>query len=182
MKRFILVTAALGTLAACSDVKQTVGLGRNSPDEFNVVENPPLTLPPDFTLRPPDRGATGPKAEAAPAVAAKAVGAVPAGEIQVEDASSPGLAALLNQAKAAEAKPEIRADINKESDGVAVKDKSFVDKLMVWKNAKSLDPTVDAKAEAARVENAKSSGGFISGEGAKFNTPKPKAPLEGVFN
>jgi len=180
MKRLICAVCVLPLLllAACEDVKDTVGLGRNSPDEFTVVQNPPLAMPPDFGLRPPARAATGPKVEAAPAVAAAAVGA----DIKVEDAGSPGLEAFLTQAKAGEAKDDIRATIDQESDGVVVKDKDFVDKLMVWKDSMPPDPTVNAPAEAVRVDDAKANGGFISGDGAQYNKPKAKAPLEGVFN
>ena len=178
MKRFFLAALLLPALAACSDVKDTVGLGRNSPDEFTVVENPPLAMPPDFTLRPPEHGAAGPKTELAPAVAAKAFGA----DIQVDDAGSPGLEAFLAQAKAADAKPDIRGDINKDSEGVVVKDKDFVDRVMFWDSSKAPDPKIDASAEAKRVEDSKVNGGFVSGDGAKFDTPKSKAPLEGVFN
>ena len=45
---------ALGlTLAACEGLKDTLGWNKQSPDEFVVVTRAPLTLPPDFTLRPP---------------------------------------------------------------------------------------------------------------------------------
>lgn len=180
MKRILCTLLLLPVLAACSEMKQTVGLGRNNPDEFTIVKNPPLTMPPDYDLRPPDATAQGAKGnEPAPVVAAKAVGA----DITVEDAGSPGLAALLSQAKATDAKPDIRAAINKDADGVVVKDKSFVDKLMVWDaSTKAPDPTVDAKAEAVRVDDAKSKGDFISGDGVKFKQKKQEAPLEGVFN
>ncbi len=45
------------TVAACGSTEQTVGeaLGyeRSGPDEMNVIKRPPLTLPPDYNLRPP---------------------------------------------------------------------------------------------------------------------------------
>ncbi len=179
MKRLICLVCLLPLLAACDDVKDTVGLGRNNPDEFTVVQNPPLAMPPDFGLRPPDRAAQGPKAEAAPTIAARAV----QGDIKVEDAGSPGVEAFLTQAKANDAKDEIRGTIDKESDGVVVKDKGFVDKLMVWQDTTPPDPTINASAEEKRVtdEQAKNNG-FISGDGAAFDKPKAKAPLEGVLN
>jgi len=180
MKQVVYLMLLLPLLAACSDVRQTVGLGRNNPDEFTVVENPPLSMPPDFELRPPDPNALNPKgAEAAQVTAAKAVGQ----DIQVEDAGSAGVEAFLTQAKATEAKDDIRGTIDKESEGVVVKDKGFVDRLMVWKDVKQSDPTVNAPAEAVRVDTeSKTNNGFISGGGAQFNQNKPKAPLEGIFN
>jgi uncharacterized lipoprotein len=180
MKTYIYALLLVGLLAACSDLKETVGLGRQTPDEFDVVNNPPLTIPPDFTLRPPERGqqtATG--AVPAVSVAATAAGA----PIQTDAVTSPGVAAFLSQANVADAKPDIRAQIDKESDGVVVKDKSFVDKLMVWQPSPTApDPTLNDAAEAARVKAAQEKGGFVSGDGTQYDKPKDKAPLEGLLN
>jgi hypothetical protein len=43
-------------LAACSsgDVKDTLGLRKSAPDEFNVISNPPLYIPPEFNLVSPE--------------------------------------------------------------------------------------------------------------------------------
>jgi len=40
----------------CSGVKEKIGLIKKAPDEFQVYENKPLTLPPNFDLRPPVDG------------------------------------------------------------------------------------------------------------------------------
>ncbi len=57
--RFLLI-AAMGSLAAaCGSLKDDLGLVKKAPDEFAVVRNAPLSLPPDFSLRPPEVGATG---------------------------------------------------------------------------------------------------------------------------
>lgn len=50
----ILVTAAT-MLAACGE---NFGYSKNPPDEFNVVKNPPLIMPPDYNLRPPGTGSS----------------------------------------------------------------------------------------------------------------------------
>ena len=42
-------------LNACSSVRESAGVTRKTIDEFQVVENPPLVIPPDFTLSPPDQ-------------------------------------------------------------------------------------------------------------------------------
>jgi hypothetical protein len=46
---------SLVALAACSgnSVKDTLGISRKPPDEFRVVSRPPLSVPPQFNLRPP---------------------------------------------------------------------------------------------------------------------------------
>ena len=38
--------------SACSDFKRTIGSEKSSPDEFEVVVRPPLSLPPQFSSRP----------------------------------------------------------------------------------------------------------------------------------
>jgi hypothetical protein len=40
------------------DVKEKLGLNREGPDEYRVVPRPPLTVPPEFNLRPPGESST----------------------------------------------------------------------------------------------------------------------------
>tara|TARA_Y100000741_G_scaffold126075_1_gene95046 strand:+ start:3856 stop:4398 length:543 start_codon:yes stop_codon:yes gene_type:complete len=42
-------------LNACSTLRESAGVTRKSVDEFTVIENPPLIIPPDFNLLPPDQ-------------------------------------------------------------------------------------------------------------------------------
>jgi hypothetical protein len=56
MKRTLTVLAATLLLAGCSDTGNIFGFKRGGPDEFTVVRNPPLSVPPDATLRPPVQG------------------------------------------------------------------------------------------------------------------------------
>lgn len=48
-------------LPACSDFRQIVGLDQQGPDEFAVETRAPLTIPPDFSLRPPEPGSPRPQ-------------------------------------------------------------------------------------------------------------------------
>src|SRR5690625_1857234 len=53
-------------LSACGDnVRRSLGLTKQSPDEFRVVSRAPLSVPPSFNLRPPAPGAQRPQ-EATP--------------------------------------------------------------------------------------------------------------------
>lgn len=56
MMRTLTVLAAILLLAGCSDTGSIFGFKRGGPDEFTVVRNPPLSMPPDATLRPPVQG------------------------------------------------------------------------------------------------------------------------------
>jgi hypothetical protein len=62
--RAISLTAliACAMLAGCGDdARKTLGLGKNPPDEFQVVGRAPLSIPPDYSLRPPTPGAARPQ-------------------------------------------------------------------------------------------------------------------------
>jgi len=50
-------------LSGCADFKQIIGLDQPIPDEFAVESRAPLTIPPDFNLRPPEPGAPRPQEE-----------------------------------------------------------------------------------------------------------------------
>ena len=61
--RVAAVLAAAVLLAGCSsdDLSRTFGLTRDAPDEFTVTTRAPLSMPPDYSLRPPRPGAPRPQ-------------------------------------------------------------------------------------------------------------------------
>ena len=48
-------------LPGCSDFRRALGMDRVGPDEFAVESRAPLTMPPEFDLRPPQPGAPRPQ-------------------------------------------------------------------------------------------------------------------------
>jgi hypothetical protein len=79
----LLAVASLITpllLAGCSDFRKALGLDRTGPDEFAVESRAPLTIPPDFDLRPPQPGATRPQDVTAAERARKVIDAAGPGE------------------------------------------------------------------------------------------------------
>ena len=54
-KILILVLLSSLLIVSCSKVKESAGVNRKNIDEFTVIENPPLVIPPDFNLLPPDQ-------------------------------------------------------------------------------------------------------------------------------
>ena len=52
---FLLSLFFLLLLSACTKIRDSAGVTRKSIDEFQVIENPPLVIPPDFNLEPPDQ-------------------------------------------------------------------------------------------------------------------------------
>src|SRR5215469_13907195 len=53
--------AGASPIAGCTDLKKSIGLEPTLPDEFAVESRAPLTIPPDFDLRPPQPGASRPQ-------------------------------------------------------------------------------------------------------------------------
>ena len=51
---FIIIIFAI-LLSSCSSIRESEGVTRKSIDEFQVIENPPLVIPPDFDLVAPDQ-------------------------------------------------------------------------------------------------------------------------------
>lgn len=167
MKRLVpLCCAAALLLSACSGVKQQLGVGRNSPDEFAVVKRAPLTLPPDYDLRPPAAESAPPAEDSADAARAAVLGepkspaapAAPAGKNNGEQV-------LLEKMGAENADPDIRTVIDRDNGTIALKNKAVVDKLIFWKDtdpdapdSKAPASVVDPKAEAERLKKNKEEG------------------------
>ena len=42
-------------LVSCNTVRDSAGVNRKAIDEYSVIENPPLVIPPDFNLLPPEQ-------------------------------------------------------------------------------------------------------------------------------
>ncbi len=132
------------------------------PDEFAVVSRAPLAIPPDFALRPPRPGAA-PTQETSPTEQAKQT-IFRAGEQQAmlpgAENLSAGENALLKQAGAANASPDIRQTITKEArEAASPVDQSFVDKLLFWRSPDSdvppVDAVIDPQLEAQHLKDAK---------------------------
>jgi hypothetical protein len=166
------------TLASCTDVREDLGLGRATPDEFAVVDRPPLSMPPDFGLKPPEPGAPRPQevdmsqrandvlfgpgrvdhSLAAASPAATPMTAAPIAPVVASGGASPAEAALLAQTGADKADPNIRTEINREASEKTDAPKHLVEDLLWWKKEPSQATTVDASAEAARIKQDQDSG------------------------
>ncbi|MBJ7417308.1 MAG: DUF3035 domain-containing protein [Niveispirillum sp.] len=114
--------------------------GHDAPDEFMVVSRAPLEVPPDFSLRPPQPGSPRPQEMERDTRSQSSVfGASGAGSAALVDPrtnpkQTSGEGALLAQAGADGASPDIRAIVDRENPGVVVGSPTFLDKLMFWKD------------------------------------------------
>lgn len=146
----LLAAIALVALGGCAgeDITRTFGLVRDAPDEFQVTTRAPLSMPPDFSLRPPRPGATRPQEQSTRSAAESAL--VPQSALDSGGAApSAGQQALLGQAG-----PAAPADIRRKVEAEASLDqpgRSFTDRLMFWKSTPPPGITVDASKEAQRL-------------------------------
>ena len=135
----LFLLGALALLTACEETKRALGQTKESPDEFTVYQRAPLSLPPDYGLRPPSLGAQRPQSVNPRDRAKKALG-VPVrtadrsttGQQQNLSKLSRGERAILNLTGATRADPGIRNLVDKESARLFEDDKSLTDKLVFW--------------------------------------------------
>ncbi len=157
LRSFLVLTVASLALAACGGIREDLGLGRSPPDEFSVVDRPPLAMPPDFGLRPPVPGAPRPQ-EIDPSVRARET----LFEAQDTPSANPKLSnaerVLLQQTNADKASPDIRNTINGEASQMVDVSPHLVQQLLWWKSDAKPGVTVDAAAEAERIKAAKAKG------------------------
>ena len=140
MSSFLLV-AALGAaalpLAGCDSFNRAIGKTRVIPDEFQVVSNAPLAIPPDYSLRPPRVG-NGPSQANATDQAREAV--FRAGDNQQPAPApspkmSPGQQDLLKQAGATNLPADIRQTVDADPSTGVPFERSLTDKLLFWKSS-----------------------------------------------
>ena len=56
MKKIIsIVIVSTLFLASCNSIRESAGVNRKVIDEYTVIENPPLVIPPNFDLLPPEQ-------------------------------------------------------------------------------------------------------------------------------
>jgi hypothetical protein len=140
-------------LSACGEVREDLGLGRNPPDEFAVVERPPLAMPPDYGLRPPRPGAPRPQETDTEREASETLfNGNAVGANGVPGNASEGEKALLAAAGTAHADPNIRDTVDREASQKVIASPHLVDRLLHPDDAKNGATMVDAEGEAARIK------------------------------
>ena len=133
---------AVLALGGCSNgAPQPLGMNRNSPVDLVTVAHAPLTVPPDYNVRPPAPGAAPPQGgtAAAPAQTPPAAdngGTAPAtGDTGSGPAQSAGEVALLQNAGAAGIDPGIRAQFDTETAAQVERDPALISRLVLWRTA-----------------------------------------------
>lgn len=182
--------ALLASLAGCADVKEVLGYTKQSPDEFQVYARAPLSLPPDYSLRPPTPGAPRPQEGTARDQAASAVfgdytyGSSLAPELMGEAPAQPGSigeAALLQSAGATGIDPSIRQTISQETAALEEQNSTFVDSLIFWQSPDQFGTVVDPAAEQQRLLENQALGKPVTEGETPTIERKKQGLLEGIF-
>lgn len=177
LTRSLLLGSTLILLAGCSGDKlmRTFGLTRDAPDEYTVTTRAPLSMPPDYNLRPPRPGAPRPQEQSERQQAQEAL--VPETALNAPTSGdSAGQAALLAQAGPA-APSDIRRRVDQDAHN-ASDDDSFIDKVLYWRKPSTQGVQVNAQAEAQRLRQD-----AALGQGPEVgNTPIIQQKKQGWFS
>jgi hypothetical protein len=176
----VLLTGATVFLSGCDTNKlsRTFGFTRDAPDEFTVTTRAPLSMPPDFALRPPRPGAPRPQEQSEARQAEEAL--VPQIALGTPQAGmSAGQQALVQQAGPS-APADIRQELAQDRRSEQA-NQGLVDRLLFWRKPDNQAVLVDPKREAQRLrENAALGQSPESGD-TPIIQPRRKGWLEGIF-
>ena len=179
--RSLLLGSTLILMAGCSGDKlsRTFGLTRDAPDEYTVTTRAPLSMPPDYNLRPPRPGAARPQEQSERQQAEEAL--VPQLALGVpKGTTSAGQAALIQEAGPA-APSDIRRKVDQDVH-TAASDQGFIDKLLYWRKPDSERAQVDAPKESQRLrQNSALGQGPDAGE-TPIIQPKQQGWFSSLFS
>ncbi len=172
-------TALAVTGCGSSDtLSRTFGLTRDAPDEFTVTTRAPLSMPPDFSLRPPRPGAPRPMEQSPRTQAEEAlVPQTALGGPQAGD--SPGQDALV-QAAGPAAPNQIRQQVDADA-RMQQSNTGFVNKLLFWQTPPAPGIVVDPQKEAQRLRENAALGQNPDNGDTPIIQPRKKGWLEGLF-
>lgn len=185
--------ALAASLGGCQQTRQALGLEKTAPDEFQVVARAPLSLPPDYNLRPPQPGVERPQEGTTRDQAKSAVfgdasgggfelgGALGYGVAPAVSAASPGESALLQNAGAVDVDPTIRRQVDLETAALIEQDKRFIDRLIFWRDPAPYGTVVDPAQEQQRLQENAALGRPATAGDTPTIERKRRALLEGIF-
>jgi hypothetical protein len=168
-------------LAACGNgdaLSRTFGFTRDAPDEFTVTTRAPLSMPPDFTLRPPRPGAPRPMEESESRQAETALAP------QTALGTGQGTASAGQDALVQQAGPPVTNSIRAQVDADARMDQAsngFVDRLLFWQRSSPQGIVVDPQKEAQRLREDAALGQSPETGDTPIIQPRKKGWLEGLF-
>lgn len=185
---FIFIFLIAVALNGCDKAKQALGQNKEGPDEFAVFQRAPLSLPPDYNLRPPKPGserpqALNPREKAMEAITARRNSQIePVNNEKTFSGLSRGEIAILKLTGAEKADPSIRGKIREENKILAIKDIKFTDKIAFWQSPAKFGVVVNAPIEAKRIRERQALGKPLNAGDIPIIKRRRKALFENVFD
>ncbi len=148
----VLLGSAAITLTGCDTFRNTFGLDHYQADEFNVSDNPPLSMPPNYNLAPPANNSSGnteKKIADNENTTKKAKEALLGRAEKTKNASTnSGKVVVQKASEVQKADPEIRKTVTAEKESLSSDSNSLPNKLAkmgeeIAKNAKNTSNTSD---------------------------------------
>ena len=170
---FIFVIYAI-LLSSCSNLRESAGVTRKSIDEFQVIENLPLVIPPDFDLVAPDQLQQKNIDDVEKELAQEILFGLDEKE-QNTDKQLSTMNEILSQADARDVSNDIREEINQE---FALEKKTDNIYQIDWENE---EEALDAVKESERLRDKNFQGEEVSEDKIPLTAEKVKVKKKKRF-
>ncbi|MCC5995253.1 MAG: DUF3035 domain-containing protein [Oceanicaulis sp.] len=136
MRTALIISAAalIGASACNTGVRQALGAEKTVPDEFRVVTIAPLTVPPEYNLRPPRPGELRSEDIFQDQAARRAL----FGDLSASTATDAEIL-FAQRAGAADAIPDVRALIDGETAAIVRKPPTIADRILFWRDNERME-------------------------------------------
>jgi hypothetical protein len=165
----LLIAASLAlVLPACQSTSNALGLRKDAPNEFNILTNAPLVVPPEYNLRPPAPGESSSYDNYSQQSAREAL----IGDIDPAEPTR-GEVVFMTRAGATRSDPEIRIKLDGQN-SVERKSETFADRVLFFSDGVQHDAQgnpvpLDSEGERQRLEGIQR----VTGGGEVTITRKP---------
>ncbi len=134
---FLVIITSILILSSCGTVRDSAGVNRKVIDEYSVIENPPLVIPPDFNLLPPEQISSKDILDTDNELAKEILFGLEDTETLTESNTSL-INEIINETEANEVDDSIRDSINEEFAG----EKSSTDDETIFNNEDELNKAI----------------------------------------
>ena len=132
---FIIISSSI-LLSSCDAVRDSAGVNRKQIDEYAVIENPPLVIPPNFNLLPPDQINSKDIIDADSDLAKEILFGLE--DIEVENNKQALISEIIKETEANEVNDDIRNSINEEF----ANEKSTINDETIFNSDEELDNAI----------------------------------------
>ena len=161
-----LLVAGIGlAVSGCSGFRKAIGEEKSSPDEFEVVVRPPLSLPPNFFASSSQLAETAPSTSQDSPTDARSVAAAELGS--VDGTAGTGYDAVFNFASVPE---NIREIVDEETYGIRFEKRVPLQKL--FGGLPEIGPVLDKFEEDQRIRRNLREGQFLTQGGTPATVPQ----------